>query len=525
MENASDKLRTISILLIRICQIALIAFSLYSVQKFFSTMSNSLDFAINRPASQSEQRNTLLAELPRMFISTDPNQVIETALNEEDFALAGLYINYAQNMPYRPGGRVEIRSDLLQRYEESQTFLAKAGRLGSQCAEGVVFRTADTATQFGCQAGSNLFLVGDLADLAKEGYSWANNENVDEVIVGLSLVGLGASTVPLLYPAAGGAGIGKVIIKGGAKTFPVAKPLRVAVRNAVDFPALKTELGTYTSWRRLRRGLRDFNYQKYLRPDDTKVLVDGLSHLSTLSSSLSPAVTIRTLKRVDDFGELSGVVKVTNVVGKDATTVVGIMGKAAPRVLRAARPAVAYAKFTYKSSLALWGLAAAALIALLEFGLRRWLWALTVIKCKGNGVSVIPKFWEGEGVKFLGVAIVAVVILAAGHWQLNQEWNATKEAHRERTIANQQMQLNAIYLNEIHRMIDEGQAPAEWYRRNSMGAICDAKGLGVRPSKILDGNPAPFDVRLALNTNNIVIRAARCTKLVDDFLKQWPLET
>lgn len=531
-----------SVMFVRLLQVGLIAFSIYSVSKFLNGTSQALDFALNRPVSEDDQKRTLVNELPRFFFATDPNAVVAEALENEDYGLAGLYINYAQSLPFNMRGRVTIEPALVARFEESQGWYNWGTRQAKECFNGLIYRTADTASALGCQAGSNFFLIGDAADLAKEGLSWANGAEVDEVIVGLSLVGAGSSIIPMLYPAAGGAGIAKSVVKAGAKTYPIAKPMRVAVRNAVDFPVLKTELSTafknaWWPWQ-WRAAWKNVDYGKVLRPKHADALVSGMGNMVVIGKNTGPDVAIRTFKQVDSFDDLASLTKISKVAGDAAPNVLGIMGKNAPDFMKLAKPAVAYAKLTYKSSLALWGIAVAFFVVALEYALRRTMWN----KLKASNVPPAP-FWgsNGMGIQGLKTAVIALAVLVGAHFALHLSWESEKSAVQisEREAA-ESARLQ-VYLAQIYSNI-QSNVQHDWYVESGMNNLCrnpfftDAEAAKPESLSSLDELTAlevmvQFSEQIGSETvertrqaGNIDFDFEDCSNLVDNYLQQWPIK-
>ena len=208
-------------LVIRALQLGLIAITVVSMNRSVTNLSQGLDFALNRPATTDEQRASILAELPRYFTATDPNTVVVEALERGDLALAKLYINYASGLR-----RDALTPETLARYEEETSWTNTLFRRANDCTLGAIFRESDNMTAIGCQMATDLFVVGDIADILKEGPDWYYGREYDEVILGLSLVGAGASALTAIYPAAapaaGGVSAAKVIARPTTKGFKLS---------------------------------------------------------------------------------------------------------------------------------------------------------------------------------------------------------------------------------------------------------------------------------------------------------------
>lgn len=101
----------------------------------------------------------------------------------------------------------------------------------------------DLALVLTCRAPVDLTPAGDLAALARQGRRYAAGEAVDEIELGLALVGLSAVSLALL-PQTGapllrsGAGAARFLHRSGRLSPALAAPMRRAVAQGVDWARL-----------------------------------------------------------------------------------------------------------------------------------------------------------------------------------------------------------------------------------------------------------------------------------------------
>lgn len=127
----------------------------------------------------------------------DPVPETRTLVEQERYAEAADYLDFFMEYPY-------VQSDpaaraLEQEIESVRGSLSyQAGKLG----EGLVSGTSDETIGQAAGVATDLFVVGDLRDLAKQGVHWLRGEETDEVIAALATIGVVASAAQLASGAA-----------------------------------------------------------------------------------------------------------------------------------------------------------------------------------------------------------------------------------------------------------------------------------------------------------------------------------
>ena len=116
----------------------------------------------------------------------------QTLIAEEHYADAYDYLNYFMDFKYMHKNK-EAQQLLDQIIEKRSSLSYKSEKI----AEGIRTGTSDELSGQLSAIGSDFFLIGDIRDLALEGTHYFNDEEVDNVLVSLSTIGLVASASTL----------------------------------------------------------------------------------------------------------------------------------------------------------------------------------------------------------------------------------------------------------------------------------------------------------------------------------------
>ncbi len=174
----------------------------------------------------------------RDFSATDAAAAIDAALKADDAALAASYLELAD------ARALALPPELRARVAAANAPTAEALRAARAFGAGFVLgQPEDMAGLTGAVVG-DLMVWGDIRDAAREGWKLAWGDDADELILGLSAVGL-ALTVGTY--ATGGASLpvkaGITLVKVGERTgklsVDLARSLTRAVRESVDLAALR----------------------------------------------------------------------------------------------------------------------------------------------------------------------------------------------------------------------------------------------------------------------------------------------
>lgn len=170
-----------------------------------------------------------------------------------------------------------------------------------------------------CQVPIVLTPVGDFAGVFKGGWAYQNGQDVDEVDVILSLVGLTA--VAAAIPSGGssltikaGVGTAKLMNSMGALPFSVQRQFVRAFKEGVDWGGISNV-----------RGLDDL--YSLIRPKILNETVATVSDIGKVSTNLGITDTIYVMRQVENAEEIRSVSKASDVLGSKTTGTFEILGK------------------------------------------------------------------------------------------------------------------------------------------------------------------------------------------------------
>ena len=188
----------------------------------------------------SEDNPAVLADhlLKRDFTSSVAEHEIATALAGNDIDLANSFVELARDRG------VAIAPSLAERVVAANSTTATAARHAGHFARGLFTGEPDDLVSFAGTATGDLFVFGDVRDVARESYRLARGEAVDEMILGLACVGLAVTagtyaSLGLGAPARVGLSLVKVARKSGRMSTRLAGSIGRSVRDVVDAGALR----------------------------------------------------------------------------------------------------------------------------------------------------------------------------------------------------------------------------------------------------------------------------------------------
>jgi hypothetical protein len=176
--------------------------------------------------------------LARVFDRAVAVREIEAALDASDADLAQSFVDLADNR----GATLppELRKRVIAAVDDANSASAAAGSFASGLITG---EPRDMAGLAGTALG-DLFVFGDIRDAVREGSRYVSGENYDQLILGLSVVGIAITagtyaTVGAATPARLGLTVVKVARRTGRLSARLADWVGRSVRDIVDWSALK----------------------------------------------------------------------------------------------------------------------------------------------------------------------------------------------------------------------------------------------------------------------------------------------
>lgn len=279
-----------------------------------------LGFSI--PIEKAVQADLAAASSPDLI-----NQKIVAALERDDVDEADMYVAIAEFMNY------ELPPETLTKLDDAHALSATVVRNTWQFGEGFATGEADTNAGLAGAVASDLTVVGDVRDIAAEGTKLLQGEPYNELILGLSVVGIGVTATTI---ATGGGGVvvkaGVSLLKAarrtGRLTAEFAQTLTRLTSEAVNMPLLRQTLRS-TDLTDLKRTQEVFT--AYGRNVRASRLIPVLSRLGELNNTVGPAETVRLMRFVKTSENLDDVADMTKRFGIRSRGIIELTGKTALR--------------------------------------------------------------------------------------------------------------------------------------------------------------------------------------------------
>src|SRR6478609_696160 len=168
---------------------------------------------------------------------------IEAALDANDADLAGSFVDLAAEKGISVSDELSRRVSNAVKAENSTSHFAK------RFATGLVTGNADDVASLSGTVAGDLFVIGDIRDVVREGKHLAMGEETDRLVLGLAAAGLAVTAVP--YVSVGGAApvrAGLTLVKDARKVGRLGEGLAAwagrSAREVVDTPMLQNAVAS-----------------------------------------------------------------------------------------------------------------------------------------------------------------------------------------------------------------------------------------------------------------------------------------
>ncbi len=180
-------------------------------------------------------------QLARTFDSAAAVREIETALAAKDVDLARSFVELAQERG------LALDADLVAKVEAARAAADTTSSKAKAFARGFISGEPDDMVSLAGTALGDLFVFGDIRDAVREGAHWAAGEKVDQLVLGLSCVGLAITAGTYASLGVGApARVGLTIVKAARKTGRLGARLgdwmARSMRDAVEWSTLRRAL-------------------------------------------------------------------------------------------------------------------------------------------------------------------------------------------------------------------------------------------------------------------------------------------
>ncbi len=284
----------------------------------------------------------------------DPLPETRMMIAEERYAEAADYLEFFMNYEY-VNQNPEVRALYREISDKRRSWEYQASKL----AEGLLAGTSDETIGKVTGVATDFLVIGDLRDLAQQGYNLAKGEETDAVIAALATIGVIASGAQI------------VSVAGTAATAGAAAPAAIgttAAKNGLVVLKVARKLGKLPSWlgKAIVDSVKIINKTKSL---DT--LSDILGNVNTLSKTrgglnlLSKANDAASLKRMAIFAESFGpnsatlyrigedlvvnIAQEAGKIGKDTIQLAATFGQSGLRILDKVG-AIKFVKYSARAS-------------------------------------------------------------------------------------------------------------------------------------------------------------------------------
>jgi len=269
-------------------------------------------------------------ELQQTTSSEDLGNRVNTALDEGDYESAAMFAEVAEFTGFALPP--EAAAALL----EASGITATIGRTGSQLASGFFTGEANGLAGLTGAVVSDLTVVGDVRDISAQAPNMIAGEPYNELILGLSVVGVGVTGATV---ATGGGGLPgrigvtllKVAAKTGSLTVDFSRTLTRMVGDAVNLPGLRqtlrsVDLGNTAATREA--------VSAYARSINTAELAPVVARMGDIRGAAGASESVRLMRYVRTTDDLDDIAGMSSVLGRQTRGVIEITGKTSLRSFR-----------------------------------------------------------------------------------------------------------------------------------------------------------------------------------------------
>lgn len=270
------------------------------------------------------------AELRDRIPPEQMNAMIVTALDTDAYSDAIMYADIASY------ASIPLTQSTQDRLADESTLLAQIRRTTGSFFEGFIYGEGSDTAGFVGAVSSDLTVIGDVRDIGREGIKLIQGEDYSSFILGLSVVGLAATTATVAtgggaLPIRVGVSLMKVAKKAGTLTKKFTKTMGRLVKEAVNFPALrrtltKIDLGDLSA---TRRAVND-----YAKSVSTAKLDPIFKNITYLEKTTNPSEVVRLMKYVDTPQDLARLGKMTGKLGTKTRGIMELTGKTSLRAFK-----------------------------------------------------------------------------------------------------------------------------------------------------------------------------------------------
>ncbi len=283
---------------------------------------------------QAQTQLELQAAAVRLMSPAYVDAKFNQALDDDDVLLATSYRAVASDLRYELGETSEVR------YQHAIALGPTLWRNTRKSTEGFIFGGGESLPHLAGAVVADFTLYGDARDVSIQARNYAVGEEIDELILGLSGVGLvlTAGTYAsrgLTAPAKFWVSTLKFAKNAGSLTDSFATSIKRMAVAAVPFEKLTLHLGEVPYWQRIQ------GFEPTMLKDDIATALGKsvnrvelaklhsiFGDLETISkASGSPETVVRTLKLIDAPEDLVRLRQISEIAGRKTAAYADSFGK------------------------------------------------------------------------------------------------------------------------------------------------------------------------------------------------------
>lgn len=246
---------------------------------------------------------------------------MEQALAADDPPLAASYLALADDRGLKVDAALRIR------VEEANSTVATALRTARDFSMGFATGEPEELAGLAGALAGDLMVWGDIRDAGREGWRLYQGEDADELILGLSVVGLAVTggtyvTIGSTLPARAGLSLVKVAKRTGNLSAALGRSLTRAVKESVDLPAAG----------RLVRGssaLDGAALKGVVRTEKLSGLGRMLGDVGTVQAKAGTRAAMEGMRVAESGADLNRMARLAEVKGPQTLAILKTLGRGA----------------------------------------------------------------------------------------------------------------------------------------------------------------------------------------------------
>ena len=273
---------------------------------------------------------------------------IDAALLAGDGDLADSFVALAQEK------RIPLAADTIHRVSDAVAEENSSSHVAKRFATGLITGEADDVASLSGTVTGDLFVIGDIRDVLREGKHLAMGEDTDRLVLSLAAAGLAVTAAT--YVSVGAASplrAGLSLVKDARKVGRLGEGLAAwagrSAREVVDAPALRQAV---TSGSVLRPGETATAIRAAFRAEKADALVGLAKDVGRVTEKAGSRGALDTLKIAEDPQDVARAARLAKAEGGRTRAILKILGRGA---LLLASGAFDLALWLFSALLALFG--------------------------------------------------------------------------------------------------------------------------------------------------------------------------